>query len=178
MFKWYYQLSGKNKLLAISAGLLLLYSLSTLFAFKNTFDAYQTNSRLKHKLNTMRESPQRMAELQAEIAKINDQSRRPYSREELFAALSEEALNKDLIISGFEEEHQSLSKGVFLATNPVKVTGSYQNIVQFLYAVEQERKIANISSAQFVIGKGFDGRRKNLEAKVFLQHTISQQTEN
>lgn len=166
------RLAPKRTVQLVSLTMLLLFGLAYQYAFKNTWQLYsqQQNSTFSD-LDPVALA-QRIKEYEAQLAGLNQNlGAQEYQRNLLFERCGQLAVEFDLQLVEFSDERSFLSaSGVERILNEVHLTGNYEDIVRFVYALEEVEKKSRVISSTYLKRKNLRSKKTYLTAVLTLEN--------
>ncbi|MEN0005203.1 MAG: hypothetical protein AAF798_13710 [Bacteroidota bacterium] len=169
-------LPPKQQVIASITLLLLLYILAYQFAFKKTIQDYSTLTQQKEMLAIAQDAPQRIQQYQIQLQQLDATiSAMSYDRAQLFEAVNTFCEEHQLALDNFSSEHRKAIDKLDWITNPITVSGSYWEITQLCYYMEQEEHFGHIASVDYQLEKDLRTKKKKLTGTIYVQNVASSQ---
>lgn len=163
----------KNILIVIGGPLILI--ILWFFVFSNTYDLVMENRQLQERIKKAQEAPESREEIMQQIQSV-DEKVKSYiidsvrNREYLLHLVSNFCKRNSLTLKEFPQVATEKQKELQIETNKVIAEGSFSNLLNLLYEMEQKERTGRPSSVAF--NKDYDHKRKKhiLSLTIFLQN--------
>ncbi len=167
-------LTYRRKNLLIFIGFLLFMVLGYFLSFSKTIQLYNENEVLENNLAEASVAPSIILKSKEEL-RVLDQYLRAYAfdslinQELLLAEVSDFCMKNNLIIYSFPHHTSQEKKNFVIHTNVIEAKGSYKNLLNLVYYLEQEIKIGRISSVKFERFLEKKTKKAYLTVKIYVQ---------
>ncbi len=166
----YSQLTYQQKNLALLVlaimGILLIYMVN----IRKTWAVYQSFRSTTARINQAATAGSDMSKYQSQLIVLKSSSQQPYDRERLLEEVTGFCREKGLLIRSFPDAQRVVENGVSIITNELEVEGAYKDIVSLVYLVEQQKKLASVSTLSCFLHKDRTTRKTNLRGRVVLRN--------
>ena len=150
----------------------ILYNLS----IRRTWETYKSYHKNKSHAALAISAPYEIEKYRRQLSTLQHSSIQPYKREHLLERLTAFCRDHDLLIKSFPEAIL-LSEGVYqVITNQFELEGSYSDMVQLVYLLEEKEKLGNISSIKFYLYKDKIKKKELLRSHIILRNLKEQQS--
>jgi hypothetical protein len=170
----------KNKLLLVATVLFafLVYRLSV----SNTLEAYTKCAQLEQQLTLIDEAPEQLAGIEKqlkEFEQILGKDERGNYQEELLELVSNYCASHQLILRDYPNPFLYQEQDFSVETNKITTEGSFIQLVQMAYLIEQKKKLSRIASFELqTFTRNIEGQKKiYLSSTLYLQHIKSNKNE-
>lgn len=171
MFK---KISDKNKLYLLLAGLIISLFVVYKIAIQSTINLASQCKELNDKLSQVKDAPERIAELEAEISKYTDilSSETPELNmgEVLLDAISRYCQENTLVLKEFPEDHVYNRNNYTINTSIITIEGGFIKMLKLLYMLETNKTYGKISSAGFYTYLDKKTKKYELNLKIYVQN--------
>ena len=144
--------------------LLLVYLLS----IRRTVAVYQANRANKAAIAQAASAPAQIARLEAQVGALQQSGLRAYDREYLLAQITGFCRQNDLLVRTFPQSERVVENNYPIITNTIEVEGNYKDLVRLVYLLEQEERLASVSSLKFYTQKDRLTKKNVSSAKYYL----------
>jgi len=147
------------------------------FSIRPTIKAYFLNKKYKQEIALAQIAPQEIIRYRNAIETANT-NKASWEKEELFEVVSNFSDQNGLIIKSLGEPEITLNGEHRIATHKIIVQGSFLNITQLIYELEQVKRVGNVASATYEIQKDRLKKKTALIATIYLQHLSQEKSDN
>ena len=140
-----------------------------------TIDLYKQNRALSVTLKAASDAPAKFQLLRKKLSSLDNviQSRQLDSSQSvhdfLISVLSKYCKENNTILKSFPETSTFTQGNFEIQTNSFTVQGSFVNLLQLVYLLEQKHRTGKLSSVNFQSAKDMDSQKVVLTATVYLQ---------
>lgn len=163
----------KNKILLVGALLLLI--VCYIFAIGETVELYSNNSKASQKLESLKNAPQQIVELNKRLVFLNSRVKQyvrddDFEQEDILVAISDFCKGHRLKIVEFPKSTLKQNDDIVIETFNFTVEGNFTNLVKLIYDIEVVQKIGRIASLDFETQMDRRTKVKRLTVRIFLQN--------
>lgn len=167
-------LNHKNTYLL--AGIMMLFIMAYFFAFKKTADMYRRYKNLIVKEQLSINTPNRLKKLQEKITEYNTflnshNISGTSTNNSLLKTVNELTTKKNILIKEFNDPHIFLDPNTQskITTYRFNLEGSYPNIINSIYQLEQRYSFGNITHVDFEKKKNYRTGKYRLGCDIHVQ---------
>ena len=167
-------MTKQQKNIALIVSFVLALILCYNFAIKNTLQLKKQHSELKREAVSLKDSPQQLAILKQKNVYYDSlltkfQLGGSSIQNNLLKIINTHANNNALKVVDFLEPHVSKNDELVIKTYDFTLEGTYNNINQLVYLLEQQTKFGEVISLHFEKKKNYRTGRFYLQARVLLK---------
>lgn len=168
-------LTYKQKFRLLLGGLLLLSLFLISNVFRKTVDLFVENRRLTTELAKATEAPKELGKLKAQLGEadaiLHEQKATDSTNahEKILGIVSHYCHENKVTLYNYPEPNLSKDGEFLTETNFFTVQGSFKNILELIYLLEQKEKPGKIASIHFKSAKNFETQHIELLATIYLQ---------
>lgn len=173
MFK---KLTYKVKLRLLLAGSLLsLWVFYTSFV-ADSFDLYEQQSSLKDSLKTLENAPEQLNLLSSKLKRLEKKAGLSSKtdvtdiQQSLLGITTKYCNENNCIIRSIPSISATKEKDISVETHIFSIEGSYKNLLQLVYLLEQKYQVGKVSSVLFRAETDNKSKKRFLQATYFIQH--------
>ena len=172
MFEKY---SYKTKLIALAVIFVLLFLAAYKRSFSLTFGLIDEVERLEKQLDLAQNANYEINQLKLDLNELNQ----AIGKENLDADLVQQRIldeisdysnTANIRIYGISETHKYSTSDFEVFSNETIVEGDFISILKLIHSFENEIEYARVASCEFYTEKNFKTKKKQLYAKLYLQH--------
>ncbi|MEZ5199167.1 MAG: hypothetical protein R2764_23130 [Bacteroidales bacterium] len=175
MFK---NLTYKKKLQLIFIGALVMLFVVYHMAISKTLNRRSQCKELQGQLVTIENAPTQMAEIHSELTRIGKIIGKENNKEDFRQKILEETTkfceNNKIRINEIPEPVVIDKNDYEIYTHTLVLEGDFQNLVRYIYELEQNLELSNVTSAKFYSAKEVRTKQKKLYLKLFIQNIQKQ----
>lgn len=166
-------ISYKKKFFTLIVLLIVLSITAYKRSFRLSIDAYKTLNSSKSKLADMSNSQQKIANLQIEVAYLDDIIGKEAANADL---VQQEILNtltkveNEVALVKLEEIHKAENDYFTIYTNRLILTGSYNNLLATAYAYEKKFEYSRVISISYYVDREPRSRIQKLYQQIIFQN--------
>jgi Tfp pilus assembly protein PilO len=153
---------------------LILMLLAYCINIRSMLHSYKLYKSQQQKLSRVRNASQDITQLRTHLKTLQKTLQRPYDREYLLEELTTFCREHNMLIKNFPIAQKVTEKNYPIITNEVDVQGDYLNIVSLAHMIEQEKKLATISSLSFCLVKDRAKQQQFLHGRLVLRNVEAQ----
>lgn len=166
--------SYKQRLLALLLGSIAFAFIAWWLSFGKSYQAYQDHRKMQRELAAAQNVDQEIAHYQKKLAAFNqDSSMQGFSQTRLFEILTDWTEQHRLNVVNMPEAIIVEEAGYQVFLNPIIIKGNFVDLVQLIYALEQEYRLGQVLNTDFKIEKNRESRKLELLAYIQLQNIQS-----
>ncbi len=168
MFK---QLSYKHKYFLLLAILVLAAIVTYSLAIKRTIVTIGEHRDLLHKTELLKDAPEQIADISMQLQQMEQllANKEPLDLEQmLLEQITDFSQQYNLTLMEFPKTNISSYQDYGIYINKMVVEGNFKNILQFIYNMEQQRKVGKIASVQFKTTKDIRTKQMYLYAYIYF----------
>lgn len=106
----------------------------------------------------------------AQMEGLQQTALKVYDREQLLSEITGFCKEHSILVRTFPEPQKIIENGHSIVTNNLVVEGRYKDIVALVYQIEQEEKLAAISSVKFYMYNDRVSRSQKLRCDLILRN--------
>lgn len=164
----------KRKFIYLAIGVLLMSYLAYSLSISETIETIQLANKLKVESTQLESAPKRIADIENQLNEFKISTTKygegiEELRNDLLFEISELARQHNLKIDNYPAYFELKRDDFTLFTSPVYLSGSYKNMVQFIYEYEQNNIGGKISSASFISSTQIKTRKRKLKLELYIQ---------
>jgi len=163
------QFSNKNKLLILGIGSVLFLLLAYQLAIGKTVALYQKSKELEKNLAGSESIAQEIITLQQKRNK-SAKKQEQFDEEWIFEVVTELCSKLDITIADLQQGEHFEYEQTEVITHQILLKGAYKNILQVMFAIEQEFKIGAIISTNFYKQKNRATKQEELYCHLYLRN--------
>lgn len=154
----------------------VLFALIIYFTtIKKTFDLYMQCNELEELLGQADNASQQMLQLEKQLQEIESvfgekEERSNNYQQVLLEAISNYCSRNNVVLREFPTPAVFNEQDFSVETNLVVVEGSFNNLLNLVYLLEQKNKSGKIASIQFQTKKDFKTKQQALTASIYIQN--------
>lgn len=143
-------------------------------SIRNTINAWQTTKELTTKANTLNDAPDKIQQLKRQISVFDNligssAADSMETRQKILEKTGTFCSENNIMLVNFASPFLA-DKGTYcLETNLVTIEGSFQELVQYIYNMENVWKPGKVVSTRFYTTKDLKTQEKHLYANVYIQ---------
>jgi hypothetical protein len=142
---------------------------------KHTLAAMEECNALEQQISIATNSPEAINNLQLQLNQMNALigDRQEVSgdvQQQLLENISNYCKSNNMVIKKFPEAHRFKANEYTTTTHSVEVQGNFLSLLQLVYELENEFKLARMSSARFHTKVNLKTKKKELYATIYLQN--------
>ncbi|MDQ3191763.1 MAG: hypothetical protein M3Q58_09225 [Bacteroidota bacterium] len=169
------QLTYKKRNLLLISGMVLFSIVIYISPIKKTIDLHTQCNELEEKLLLANNSSSQLSLLQKQLHEVEDifgDKGETYNnyQQNLLEIISNYCSLNNVILREFPTPIILNEQEFSVETNVVVVDGSFSNILNLIYLLEQKKKTGKISSLQFNSKKNFKTKQLGLSASLYIQN--------
>lgn len=155
----------------ILTGIGLLTVVAYFLSIRNTVELRRDLSKKQKQLANISDAPQTIAQLESQLEQIDAQLQgSAYDRNALFATISKFCEENELRLIEFSEDQRWEEGQITYINTPLRVAGSYQNILRLMYLLEQQERLGYLSHSKMSMERKNRRRRtEELQAEIHIQ---------
>ena len=169
--QWLVSYRNRNLLLLSATAVMLLVVWRV--SISRTWSAqalYQQNLEL---LARAQQENVQIEELEQKLERQQNSDLQLYDREELLAQITDFCRAHDIRVVSFTEASSISLSNHQIITNLLSLKGGYHDLVALAYMIEQEKRLATISSIQFYLEKNRKTKLDELHARFIIRNLKS-----
>ena len=159
----------QHNLFLLGALLLMLVFIYTI-NIKRSVQMYEQYQSKLVQIARASNASKEVAQLKTQLANLKQNSLQAYDRELLLSHITGFCRKNDLLVRAFPKALQNIENGNAIVTNTIEVEGNYKEIVRLVYMIEQEEKLASISSLKLFSEKDRRTKQIRLRARLILRN--------
>jgi len=151
------------------AGLILTYQ----FAISNTLDCLSEHNSLIDKVEQSKNLPQELAYYNKALSHLNQQfgitTIDSTAKSSILEVINRFCESNNLVIRSFPASVHEEKQNFSIQTYEIVIEGSYKPVVQLIHIIEQEQRLARVSSVDIKLVKNRRTKRKELLSTLYIQ---------
>jgi len=164
----------QKKFICSAVGLLIILALSWNMAIKKTWTSLTELQEVNKEMTASDISEKTVADLEKQLSDIrltHTATQDPLRSELIFKKISDiSEMDKQVKILQFPEVHLTKLNDYQIGTMKLELEGSFQNLVQFIFELENEPSIGGIASIHFWLAKDFKLDKEYLRLDILIQN--------
>lgn len=162
--------SYKQHNIALGVVAFLVFFLVYKGSISRTIKYAQANKSLKTNIERAASAPAEIAQLQTQLAGMQQSALKPYDREKLLEVVTTFCRDNKVLVKTFPQAQLTKQNDSQIVTNKIVVEGSYNSIVKLVYLLEQQEKLGSVSSLIFTTHKDRVSKKILLHATIIFRN--------
>jgi len=164
----------QKKFICTAVGLLIILLLSWNMAIRPTWTCLTELNEVNKEMTSSDISEKTVADLEKQLSDIrltHTAAQDPLKSELIFKKISDiSELGSQVKILQFPEVHLTKLNDYQIGTMKLELEGSFQNLVRFIFDLENEPSIGGIASIHFYLDKDFKLNKESLRLDILIQN--------
>ena len=167
-------MTSKTKNILVISGFILALFFSYQFAIKNTLNERSRYNQFKKEEMLFENIPKQLLTLNKKKEYYNSllakyQIGETSLQNSLLKSVNKNAQELNLKVIDFNEPHIATKNDLQINTYNITLEGSYNNIAQLIYRLEQKARFGELVNVHFIKQKNYRTRKEYLQATIMLQ---------